>query len=102
VKSPEAKKRRMEMIDSAHHFLHKYKREIMGLLYLYLIFIRLKNIFVRKFGEISNIGTFIRSGDGYNVTKPEGFCVIDKSGNILKLVDRLEFSRANFTLEKNW
>ncbi len=101
VKSPEAKQKRREMIDSAHHFLTKYKKEIMGLLYLYLIFIRLKDIFVRKFSEISNIGTFIRSGEGYNVAKPEGFCVIDRSGNILKLVDRLEFSRANFTLKKN-
>jgi len=25
-----------------------------------------------------------------------------RSGNALKLVDRLEFSRANFTADKNW
>jgi len=62
----------------------------------------LKEIFVAKFSDIKNIDTFLRTADGFNVTKPEGFCVIDNEGNILKLVDRLEFSRANFTLEKNW
>jgi len=102
LKSDDAKQKRQEQINNAVHFLNKYKREIIGLFYLYLIFIRLKEIFVTKFGEIKNIDTFLRSADGYKVTSPEGFCVIDNEGNILKLVDRLEFSRANFTLEKNW
>ena len=35
------------------------------------------------------------------VTAPEGFVAI-RSGRALKLVDRLEFSRANFTADKNW
>ena len=46
---------------------------------------------------------FIRTSDGYRVTSPEGFDAIDKiKGNAYKLVDRLEFSRANFTVAKNW
>ena len=35
------------------------------------------------------------------VTKPEGFVAI-VDGKAVKIVDRLEFSRANFTLEKSW
>jgi hypothetical protein len=37
------------------------------------------------------------------VTNPEGFVAVDKlKGNAVKLVDRLEFSQANFTAAKNW
>mgnify|MGYP003316639845 FL=1 len=43
----------------------------------------------------------MRTPDGYRVTAPEGFVAI-RSGQALKLVDRLEFSRANFTADKNW
>ncbi|MFZ9599163.1 MAG: DUF6267 family protein [Candidatus Fonsibacter ubiquis] len=35
------------------------------------------------------------------MTKPEGFVAI-VDGKAVKIVDRLEFSRANFTLEKSW
>ena len=43
----------------------------------------------------------IEDEDGYRVTSPEGFVAI-KNGTAMKLVDRLEFSRANFTVAKNW
>jgi hypothetical protein len=38
------------------------------------------------------------------VTKPEGFVAIDTFDNQkgLKLVNRMEFSRINFTAEKEW
>ena len=39
---------------------------------------------------------------GYDVTGEEGFVAVDRMGNALKLVDRLEFSRANFTIAKDW
>ena len=31
----------------------------------------------------------------------QGFVAVDDAGAV-KLVDRLEFSRANFTMDKNW
>ena len=48
--------------------------------------------------------TFVRTDNGYRVTKPEGFVAIDRFNNEkgIKLVNRLEFSRANFTVDKNW
>ena len=51
--------------------------------------------------KYKDIGTFIKDGNGYRVTAPEGFVAI-KSGRAMKLVDRLEFSVANFTVDKNW
>lgn len=60
-----------------------------------------KDFLIRKLQQVNTIGTFLKTDDGYRVTAPEGFVAI-KSGTALKLVDRLEFSRANFTAAKNW
>ena len=60
-----------------------------------------KLIIIRKLESVKGIGTFLKDGTGYKVTAPEGFVAI-KSGTALKLVDRLEFSVANFTTDKNW
>ena len=56
---------------------------------------------IRKLESVRDIGTFLKKGTGYSVTAPEGFVAI-KSGQALKLVDRLEFSAANFSTDKNW
>ena len=60
-----------------------------------------KLMIIRKLERVKNVGTFLKDGNGYKVTAPEGFVAI-KSGRALKLVDRLEFSVANFTTDKNW
>jgi hypothetical protein len=52
--------------------------------------------------QIKSIGTFLQKGNGFEVTNPEGYVAVDRMGNAVKLVDRLEFSTANFTLAKNW
>ena len=44
--------------------------------------------------------TFEETEDGYEVTGEEGFVAVDRMGNALKLVDRLEFSRINFRTGK--
>jgi hypothetical protein len=62
-----------------------------------------KLMIVRKLETIKSIGTFIRTDDGFKVTAPEGFVAVDRlKGNAVKLIDRLEFSQANFNATKNW
>ena len=61
-----------------------------------------KTMIIRKLQRAENIGTFLRISNGYRVTAPEGFVAIDRIGKALKLVDRLEFSKANFTVDKDW
>jgi hypothetical protein len=63
-----------------------------------------KNMIVKTLQQIKQItGTFLKTDDGFRVTNPEGFVAVDKlKGNAVKLVDRLEFSQANFTAAKNW
>jgi len=43
------------------------------------------------------IGSFQQTDGGLEVTEPEGFVAVDKSGSAVKLVDRLGFSRRNLT-----
>ena len=63
----------------------------------------LKIFLVRKLEKIDSIGTFIQTENGLKSTAPEGFVAVDRVSNkALKLVDRLEFSRSNFTVAKNW
>jgi hypothetical protein len=61
-----------------------------------------KNILLQKLAQIQSVGHFIRTNTGYRVTAPEGFVATDRVGNVVKLVDRLEFSRANFNVSKDW
>jgi hypothetical protein len=62
-----------------------------------------KLMIVRKLETIKSIGTFIRTDDGFKVTAPEGFVAVDRlRGSAVKLIDRLEFSQANFNAAKNW
>ena len=57
---------------------------------------------IRKLEEVQSLRTFIKTSKGYKVTRDEGFVASDRVGSAIKLVDRLEFSRANFTVDKNW
>ena len=46
---------------------------------------------------------FVKKGNGYDVVAPEGFVAIDDNlGGAVKLVDRMEFSLNNFTVQKDW
>ena len=64
----------------------------------------LKLSIVNKLSSLkSGVGTFVKDGKGYRVTAPEGYVAIDRMSNkAVKLVDRLDFSRSNFTVEKTW
>ena len=58
-----------------------------------------------KLCEAFTAYTLLRTAKGFQVTKQEGFVAIDKiKGGAVKLVDRLEFSKANFSPDiiKGW
>ena len=61
-----------------------------------------KNTLLQKMSQVQSIGNFIRTSTGYRVTAPEGYVAVDKVAGAIKLVDRLEFSRQNFTMPKGW
>jgi len=81
------------------------KSQIVALFDLYNHIIDAKHMIIRKLDKAKRIGTFLKTSDGYKVTEQEGFVAIDQLGkNAVKLVDRLEFSKANFSAEyiKGW
>ena len=82
--------------------LQKYDVEIYFAVATYLSLITAKNILVSKLNGVGQIGTFFQTDDGYQVTSPEGYVAVDRIGNAVKLVDRLTFSRRNFTAAKSW
>lgn len=88
----------------AYFKTHK-SRDIATMFELIKVLTQIKMIFVNKLNEISGLGTFLKTSDGFKVTGQEGFVAIDRTGaGAVKLVDRLEFSKANFSPEflKGW
>ena len=83
-------------------FIDKYEDQIYFAIASYVTLQRTKNYLVNKMNQIKSIGTFIQRGNGFEVTNPEGYVAVDRLGRAVKLVDRLEFSTANFTVSKNW
>jgi hypothetical protein len=82
--------------------LKKYAVEIYFAVATYLSLITAKSMLVNKLDKVGQIGTFFQTDDGYQVTSPEGYVAVDRVGKAVKLVDRLTFSRRNFTAAKNW
>ena len=61
-----------------------------------------KKYFITKDESNSKYRSFLRTSTGYRVTAPEGYVAVDRVAGAIKLVDRLEFSRQNFTMPKGW
>ena len=80
------------------------KDELKKIFDLQNILVDAKNMIVRKLEQVKGVtGTFLRTDNGFKVTAPEGFVAVDAlKGNAVKLVDRLEFSQANFNAAKAW
>jgi hypothetical protein len=64
-----------------------------------------KLIIIDKLEDLKKMETFVRTADGFKVTGQEGFAINDKiKQNVVKLVDRMSFSRNNFdpSIIKGW
>lgn len=80
----------------------KQKREFKMLIASYMNIIKAKNILVNKMKKITSLNLFVATASGdYEVTTNEGFVAISGKSAV-KLIDRLEFSRLNFSIPKNW
>ena len=100
-KTDKAKEKWVKLKDDGMKFIAANQRSIYMTVAAYKNLSTAKLMIIRQLEKVKDIGTFIKDGNGYRVTAPEGFVAI-KSGRATKLVDRLEFSVANFTVDKNW
>lgn len=94
----DAIKRKEETI----RFLQTYKSALNAMFKLHEFISNAKLKIIEKLNTIKSLGSFVRTDDGFRYTGPEGYVASDTSGNVVKLVNRLEFSRINFTASKNW
>ncbi len=91
--------------DTMKYFANTPKAKIVALFDMYDHIVDAKHMIIRKLDKAKQIGTFLKTADGYKVTEQEGFVAIDHMGkNAVKLVDRLQFSHANFSadIQKGW
>jgi hypothetical protein len=102
VSKPETKKKYRDIRDAGLNFIDKNYSALYFTIASWISLQKAKNFLIQKLNKIQSIGQFIRTPDGYKVTNPEGYVAVDRVKGAIKLVDRLEFSRANFTIAKDW
>ena len=101
-KTEKGKQKYKEALETNLKFIDKNRSALYFAIASHVSLGNAKNFLIQKLSQIQNIGHFIRTSTGYRVTNPEGFVAVDKKAGAVKLVDRLEFSRANFTIAKDW
>jgi hypothetical protein len=103
VKRPQNKRNKQQNMDRLMKEFRSNSSQLVKIFDMQNLLVDAKEMVIRKLEKSKGLmDLFIRTENGYKVTQPEGFVAIDKLGKAVKLVDRLEFSRANFNAAKNW
>ena len=104
AKKADTKQKRQQEKKIVMEFYKSNKNDLKKIFDLQNLLVRAKNMIIKKLQQVQDsVGTYLRVDDkGLKVTSVEGFVAIDKIGKAVKLVDRLEFSQANFNATKNW
>ncbi len=97
LKAQKALALRQEKLKQMPIFLTRAKKPLQAMLTFYKAVQQMKAFVLKKMNQAMAIGSFQQTDSGLEVTEPEGFVAVDKSGNAVKLVDRLGFSRRNLT-----
>lgn len=104
AKKAETKLKRQAEKNEIMRFYRNNFSELVKIFDLQNMIVDSKNMIIKKLQQMRQVtGAFLRTDTGFKITNPEGFVAVDKlKGNAVKLVDRLEFSHANFTAQKAW
>ena len=102
LKTDAAKQKKAESFNHMLNNIHAHHAHYAAWFNLHMSIANAKNIITQKLSQTSKIGTFIPTDTGYRLTGHEGFVAVSHSGKMVKLVDRLEFSRNNFLVPKQW
>jgi hypothetical protein len=97
LKAQKALQLRQDKMKQMPVFLNRAKKPLQAMLTFYKAVQTMKAFVLKKMNQAQAIGSFQQTDSGLEVTEPEGFVAVDKSGNAVKLVDRLGFSRRNLT-----
>jgi len=86
-------------------FSNSNKRSLQRMFDLQKVIVLAKLKLINILNKLSTTDTFLKTSNGYKVTGEEGYVAIDKlGGDAVKIVDRMEFSYANFSPDilKGW
>jgi len=97
LKAQKALQLRQDKMKQMPVFLSRAKKPLQAMLTFYKAVQQMKGFVLKKMNQAQAIGSFSQTDGGLQVTEPEGFVAVDKSGNAVKLVDRLGFCRRNLT-----
>ena len=97
LKAQKALQLRQDKMKQMPVFLNRAKKPLQAMLTFYRAVQTMKAFVLKKMNQAMAIGSFSQTDSGLEVTEPEGFVAVDKSGNAVKLVDRPGFSRRNLT-----
>lgn len=81
------------------------KQSLVQMFELQRVIVMAKMKLINTLDKLNKLDTFLKTRKGYRVTGQEGYVAIDKlGGDAVKIVDRMEFSFANFspTVLKGW
>ena len=81
------------------------KKSLVQIFELQRVIVLAKLKLINSLNKLNNAQTFLKTKKGYRVTDHEGYVAIDKlGGDAVKIVDRMEFSFANFNpaILKGW
>ena len=104
LKSERGKQKAITTGEAQMASIEDASQDIINVFNLSKLLAEAKLIFVRKYNDaVYNTKHFVDDGaGGLKVTAPEGYVAVDRIGNGVKLVDRMEFSRANFAMDKGF
>jgi len=86
-------------------FSSENKKSLQNMFDLQKAIVLAKLKLINILNKLSNVDTFLKTNNGYQTTGQEGYVAIDKlGGDAVKIVDRMEFSYANFSPDilKGW
>lgn len=101
VKSDKGKTQKRELLYTGLKYIEEHEREFAAMFALYKEMQIAKKLVIDQLDHLETFRTFVQTDNGYKVTTPEGY-VLHHEGDMIKLVNRLEFAFNNFNIQKQW
>ena len=104
-KSDKGKQAQLDKMKRLMSYFDKHSGDLVKIYQIVTLLTTAKGMIVDKLNKAGSMPTFLRTKNGFKTTSQEGYVAIDHmKGGAVKLVDRMEFSRANFSPEviKGW
>ena len=106
LKTPEGRQRKNDKLTQVLEFFSDKNRQSLQKIFdLQKVIVLAKLKLINILDKLNKTKTFLKTRRGYRVTGQEGYVAVDKlGGDAVKIVDRMEFSFANFSpsILKGW